>query len=78
MTAANRCTPATVERQVIRRQRFDARDFDAVLDVLNHLCAHNHTGVVIVFMNQGGFNGAAAEDKQALFDSALQPGVVSS
>jgi hypothetical protein len=54
------------EQQVIRRQRFNAHSWDAVLDVLNHLCAHNHTGVVILSMNQGGFRGVAAEDKAVL------------
>ena len=71
MIPSNQCAPVATERQVIRRQRFDARDFDAVLEVLNHLCAHNHTGVVILSMNQGGFRGVAAEDKQAVGEPTI-------
>lgn len=70
MTPCNTCAPAAVDRTVIRRQRFDAHNWDAVLDVLNHLCAHNHTGIVILSMNQGGFRGVAAEDKQALKEAS--------
>jgi len=63
---ANECEPVNIERQLIRRQRFDARSLESALAVLSHLSAHNHTGVVIFSMNQGGLNGAAAEDKKAL------------